>query len=441
MRCLVFWAGLASAALCAMLEPGWGYAAVFVLALAQLALLGERHGSVFLLVHYTTILTYFSLAPALQIATDTAFWGAGTVPASAHRQALALLLSYMAGVELARLAAVEVQPAPPAHRPTGQTGQTEAMARPAALLLLQAVAFAVMLAHPDLNFLARGELLPVASEPFALIAYSTLPKLAVLLCCVALVIQATRQRGAAAWLMAGLALVLAAVAANPVNTARQILLVGLLPLLIHYFGRRGRWMLALALFGAVAGLGPVLNLVSRGAMWGEGLSVFPYSEDFDAMYVLAVILERAPDPAAGWGRYLLSAASFMLPRDLKLWPDFDPLGWPAVAANFSQTNLSLPHFATAYLDFGLAGPMALGWLLSAAYRRADRAIAPGAALDARYLAALVMVAAYVPLMRGPILGWGPFAASGVIAALAVGLLGRSRTPPPPLTHPRPTAVA
>jgi len=34
----------------------------------------------------------------------------------------------------------------------------------------------------------------------------------------------------------------------------------------------------------------------------------------------------------------------------------------------------------------------------------------------------VLLAAYVPFMRGPILGWGPFAASGLIAAMFAGLL-------------------
>jgi hypothetical protein len=37
----------------------------------------------------------------------------------------------------------------------------------------------------------------------------------------------------------------------------------------------------------------------------------------------------------------------------------------------------------------------------------------------------------VPFMRGPILGWGPFAASGVIAAAFAGILSsRFRRPRP-----------
>jgi NhaP-type Na+/H+ or K+/H+ antiporter len=70
----------------------------------------------------------------------------------------------------------------------------------------------------------------------------------------------------------------------------------------------------------------------------------------------------------------------------------------------------------------LAGPALLGLVLSAAFRWVDRAIDPNRALSGGYLAALVMLAAYVPFMRGPILGWGPFATSGLIAALVAGVL-------------------
>jgi hypothetical protein len=157
-------------------------------------------------------------------------------------------------------------------------------------------------------------------------------------------------------------------------------------------------------------------------MWGEELTTFPFSQDFDAQYVVAGILERAPIPDLGWGRYLLSAVSFFLPRDLKMFPDFDPLGWSAILGNFSQSNLSLPPFTTAYFDFGLAGPALLGLVLSAGFRLVDKAIDPNRALSGGYLAALVLLAAYVPFMRGPILGWGPFATSGLIAALVAGAL-------------------
>ncbi|KAF1048064.1 hypothetical protein [Xylophilus sp.] len=131
----------------------------------------------------------------------------------------------------------------------------------------------------------------------------------------------------------------------------------------------------------------------------------------------------------------------MLPHDLKLFPDYDPLGWPVVLNNFSQSNLSLAPFTTAYLDFGLAGPFLLGLALSIVGAALERRLVPGSALTGGYLSALVLLAAYVPLMRGPILGWGPFAASGLLAALALGWLctGRERTVP--LAQPRTGAVA
>jgi hypothetical protein len=425
MRTLTFWFGLGCAALCGMIDPAWGYAAVFALSLVQLLMLaGSSGASVFLLIHYAVVLTYFSLAPAIQISQDVEFWGTGILGMAAHRQALMLLLLYLAGVEAARFSSADALPAQgPAglHRAPPLGGINVML-----LLGFACVAFAALFARPDFNFVPRGIVGDDDSRPFALIAFSTLPKILVLSCFVVLAIHALRARTAWAWAAAALALALAAIAGNPVNTARQILLIGLLPLFIHCFARRRRWMLAALIFAAVAGLGPVLNLMSRGSFYDVELQTFPYTQDFDPMFVVAGILERIPTPELGLGRYLLSAVSFFLPRDLKLFPDFDPLGWPAILGNFSQSNLSLPPFATAYFDFGLAGPVMLGFAISAGFRLVDRAIDPTRPISGAYLAALLVLASYVPFSRGPILGWGPFAASGLIAALVAGALARTQ---------------
>ncbi|RIX84822.1 hypothetical protein [Acidovorax cavernicola] len=418
MRTLVFWCGIVCAALCGLIDPVWGYGVVFVLTAVQLSMLGNAADSVFLLIHYTAVLIYFSLAPAMQIAADVDFWEVGIVGQAAHTQALMLLLMYMAGVEAARLGV----PAPPAAPRLAPRARGAGVSHPFLLLACLEVAFAALFLHPDMNFVARGVLVEEESAPIQYIVYSTLPKLVVLMCFVALAIHALRQRTLAAWCGAALAFGLAAFAANPVNTARQVILIGLLPLLIHALGRRHRWTLAAMIFGAIAGLGPVLNLISRDAMWGAQLAVYPFSPDFDAMFVVAGILERAPSPDLGYGRYLLSAFSFVLPRALKMFPEFDPLGWPAVLGNFSQSNLSLPPFTTAYFDFGLAGPALLGFAVSMGFRLVDRAVAPQCRLTAGYFCALVLLAAYVPFLRGPILGWGPFAVSGLVAAVVAGSL-------------------
>jgi hypothetical protein len=417
--------------LCGLVDPVWGYAAVCALSLIQLSLLGSSGSSVFLLIHYATILTYFSIAPAMQISHDVEFWEAGVMSTAAHTQALMLLLLYMAGVEAARLGV----PDAPAHLPGGHDRRLVGVAHPLLLLLsCSLAAFATLFIKPELNFVARGLTGVTGGEenvPIDFIFYSTLPKLVVLMCFVALAIHAVRRRTLWSWCAAGLAFGLALAAANPVNTARQVLLIGLLPLLIHALGRGRRWLLGSVIFGAIAGLGPVLNLISRGSVWGEELTTFPFSQDFDAMFVVAGILERAPIPDLGWGRYLLSAFSFFLPRDLKMFPDFDPLGWSAILGNFSQSNLSLPPFTTAYFDFGLAGPALFGYAISAGFRVVDRAIDPNRPLSGSYLSALVLLAAYVPFMRGPILGWGPFAVSGLIAAVIAGALSsRARRPLP-----------
>ncbi len=419
MRTLCFWFGIAAAFVCGWADPAWGYAVVGALALAQIAMLAAPGASMFLLIHYTTVLTYFSLAPALQIAADMAFWDTGLLSAEAHRQALALLLLYMAGIEAARFG----MPALSVRAESHAVPRAPASAMPVVLLLGGALAaFAALFVRPDLNFVARGIIPEEVNQPVDYIVYSTVPKLMVAMCFVALAMLALQRRTVWAWCAAGLAFALAALAVNPVNTPRQILLIGPLPLVIHVFTQRRRWALPVLVFGTIAGLGPVLNFISRGSYWDESLTSFPFSPDFDAMFIVAGIIERAPSPELGLGRYLLSAFSFFLPRDLKLFPEFDPLGWPSILANFSQANLSLPPFTTAYFDFGLLGPVLLGLAISAAARVADRVVERPTAVTGSYLVALVLIAAYVPFLRGPILGWGPFAASGVIAAVLAGML-------------------
>ncbi len=193
---------------------------------------------------------------------------------------------------------------------------------------------------------------------------------------------------------------------------------------------------------AIAGLGPVFNLVSRGSMWGGVARDLSLQPRLRCDVRGGRLLERAPAPDLGFGRYLpVSGFSFVLPRDMKLFPDFDPLGWPAMLGNFSQSNLSLAQFATVFFDFGLPGPLVFGFLLSSLFRRGrprDRYARP---VSRGYLAALVLLAAYVPFMRGPILGWGPFAASGLIAALLVGALCTGFGPARRALAPRPATQA
>ena len=430
MRKMFFWFGLASALLGSMVEPAWGYGAIFALAAVQLLFVGRPGQSTFLLLHYVTVLVYFSVAPAAQIANDVGFWDAGVIGRDAHRVACMLLLLYMAGIELA---AALPSNGPPAVVPApGQRPLPRALTDPAfglgcalVLLVVCVAALGLLLSRPDLNFVARGVVSEEVVRPFESIVLSTLPKTLVLVGFVVLAINASLRPGVLAVGIALLALVMAAVSANPVNTARQILIVGLLPGLIYLFGARHRLLLAVGLFVAIAGLGPVLNFFSRDQLYGVELATFPNSQDFDAMYVIAGLIERTQMPEAGLGRYLLSALSFILPRELKLFPEFDPLAWPEVANHFSQTNLSFPPFMTAYLDFGLFGPLLLGFGVALGFRWIERRAAGLPWLSVEALVGMVLLAAYVPFIRGPILGWGSFVASGLISALLIGWIVRA----------------
>lgn len=423
MRLFYFWFGLVGACLAALLDPVWGYRALFALALLQVFMISRSRENIFLLIHYVTVLIYFSIAPAVQIHTGTDFWRVGLLDSPAHFRALTILLAYMAGIELASQLSLQTPPVPRIQAQPASFSHTSMLL----ITVISMLAFAALFARPSLNFVARGAPSEEDIRPFQLILFSTLPKTLVLLGFVALAINAVNTRGSLAIAAALLVFAAACAAANPINTARQVILIGLLPLLIHLLAFRRKLVLAAMVFGVVAGIGPVLNFLSRDSFYDGDISSFPTSPDFDAMFIIAGVLDRAPGHELGYGRYLLSAFSFIIPRDLKLFPDFDPLGWPAVGANFSQANVSFPPFATAYLDFGFIGPIMLGLAVGKTFQMVQRAISAAAPSQTVLLIGLVMCAAYIPFLRGPILGWGPFAIAGVISAFIIGALAHSPT--------------
>lgn len=408
-----------------MMDPVWAYWVVFGIAVSQVFLISSGKDNHFLLVHYVTVLIYFSAAPAMQIASNSEFWGVGIIGGRAHREAFLLLLAYLCGIELASVlwSGETAGAAATARMPvSGLADKSISGIGKICLLTCSALAFGAMFIKPDLNFVPRGIITADTSRPLELLLYSMLPKTTVLLAFSVFLINLRNERTVIAFLAMAGAFGFACVAGNPVTTPRQIILIGLMPVAMHFLMQRWAVAFSLLTFLSVAGIGPFFNFISRGTFYDVDLDSFPMSADFDAMYVVAGLLERAPAPEAGMGRYLLSAISFMLPRDFKLYSSFDPLQWNSVDANFSQSNLSLPPFMPAFLDFGYLGPVLLGLAIARLFQKIQSKVNFDSPLQSGHLFALVAMATYVPFLRGPILGWGPFATSGVVAICVLAWL-------------------
>lgn len=98
-----------------------------------------------------------------------------------------------------------------------------------------------------------------------------------------------------------------------------------------------------------------------------------FQGSFDAYQMLGIILEHANTHGLTWGRQLLGAVFFWVPRSL--WPD-KPIGTGAQVATelgMTFTNLSAPLWAEAYIDFGVLGIVVAFFILGRVLRTVSSA--------------------------------------------------------------------
>lgn len=420
MRLLIFFAGIIFSTCISFFDVSFGYSVLTAMTAIQLLVLSRRKKNIFLIIHYTTVLIYFSLAPAIQLMTGVEFWDLGNVSHDSHRLALLLLNIYLTGIEFGTVVNISSKKYTTEFVSEIKFNSINLFY----ILILSVVAFSILFISPELTFVPRGLFDLANSRPLELIVFSTLPKTLLLLASIVSIEYFLKRKSFINAICSFFILTISAIGSNPVNTARQIIIIGVLPIIIFYFGSRRRWLLVVLLFGAIAGVGPVLNFISRGSFYDIDVVLYPFSPDFDAMYIVAGVIDRVTFDYLGYGRYLISAFSFFLPRELKLFPNFDPLSTNQVEQNFSQNNLSFPPFMTAYLDFQIFGPFFLGVLVAIFFKKMEKQSNSMSFSNTRALIFYVLVAAYVPFLRGPILGWGPFAIGGVLSAFLIGYLNR-----------------
>lgn len=393
----------------ASVSPVACYFLLAVVAFLRFASLCLTRGSLFLTVHYSICSIYFCVAPLAQQAVGTTFWGFGVLEDGPKSMAAMAAALYMFGTELgwgqSKSAAHAAQVA---HYREPRPLQLDGFR----LVLLAAVCLGFLWSNPGLNFVPRGLVDERNVRVYELFLLSTLPKTLLVLCLSAQIIAVIQRPKLLTIIGVLLVALMAVVGSSPVTTARQVWVVGLLPGVLWVLRAHPRIILVSGLWLAIAGLGPILNYFSRNSFFDVETTFYPFSADFDAMYVAAGVLQSDAVGELGLGRYMLNAISFVLPREFKLFPQFDPLQTDQVHAVFSQANLAFPPFMTAYLDFGLAGAFGLGLLVSRFFLRLERL---GSVSFERQLIFFIAVAAYVPFLRGPILGWGAFALSGLVS--------------------------
>jgi hypothetical protein len=399
LLCLVSAFGAAQLAL-------WAFSvsitAALVLELAQ----GYGYGRA---VHLSGCLVYFSLAPALQYGAGTSFWGSGSLDGNAVTSSLIMVSMYMAAFDLF----YSFSPRPP-------DAPTDYRFRRHGLLViygLSGLAVFVLLLNADASTTARG-LQTAPIRPFEFLLYISIPKQILLFCLLSSIIALRSSLSFSNIVLACFLLTLCLYYVNPINSSRQLIYIGLLPIFILCVRNRfvGRLAVSAVTIVGLVGIGPIMNYFARDSFYGLSLTGFPNSVDFDA-FANTARLADIHGALVGYGRYLANSLSFLLPRDLKPFPDFDPLLRSDTNRFFSQSNLSAPPFLTAYLDFSHFGPPVLGAIVGAAVAAIDRGILKSSSLSAMVGASLV--ASYISFLRGPILGMGVVAFGAAVAAAIV----------------------
>src|SRR5450830_1292357 len=377
----------------------YGYISLFFYCLF-VVLKATKRGFYGLITHYSAVGIYATLATAFQISEGFEFWGFGSIQDGYYEVGY-----HISGADKMHFGRVKIFRL--------DIDNNRDLKFISAALIFFGIALVLIYIRPDLSIELRGYQTNDEGRAVSVFFFAYLPKLFIwALCAIAgILLLATRsKRYGSLFVFAAIA---ALIWAGPQTTARQVILVGALPLLYSAATLTYPIILPIVIWVGVLFVGPALNYFSRDYLYGVETQGFPFSPDFDAMYIVSALIERIDYFPLGLGRYLLSAFSFFLPRELKLFVEFDPLNREGGAV-FSQTNVSTPPFFTAFLDFWFLGPVLLGIAIGAFIGWAEifrqRKYAAG---NLWFLIPFVVFSSYVPFIRGPILGWGPYILAGV----------------------------
>lgn len=399
--------------LAAFFGPVFGLGVLSIVVAVRMAVVvGGGDARPGLLVHYTGVLVYLALAPFLQFLLQATFWGAGLMDPVSGVETLAIVACYIVGVEVGY-----------GMRYRAPSAEIEGGPAPVPFIVVAMVLFAIGLVaiKPNLAFTLRTAQVEVATRTLDSLLFSVLPKQMILTALAGLLVYfaAVRRNVVAAWLTAVVLLLSLATVVSPSTTPRQMLLTGLLPLvmLAPVRERTKAVVLVLVLAAGFFGVGGVVNSLTRGSQYNWVDRGFPLSPDFDAFYNMVQLIQYSGGGRSlGSGAYTANAFSFLLPRELKLFPWADPLqtSW---LSYFSQRNVSLPPLFTTYLDFSLFGPLVLGGVVGRVLRHVDAGLLKRSPMQ-QFLGWSI-IALYVPFLRGPVQGMGVYATVAIIVAVVL----------------------
>jgi hypothetical protein len=192
---------------------------------------------------------------------------------------------------------------------------------------------------------------------------------------------------------------------------------------------------AMFVFGALIAM-PIVDSLTRNAdretafSYGNVLDQYFTSGDFDGMQSVNNASLFGRERGYQYGRQLISAALFFIPRSI--WTGkARPTGTiTAEAAGFKFTNISQPLPSEIYVDFGLPGVIVGGFLIGLGLARLDRWI------DRRWeetpaarLMAGIVVSYSIILYRGTLLGVIAGPALVLLATLFLWKFGLKRATP------------
>lgn len=406
---------LAFAGLVGLLYVHLGYLIVFLFCIYRV-ILSDR-SDVGLVVHYSAVSIYCTLSIALQIIDKTTFWGLSALGSNEMYYGYYAFYFYIIGYEM-----MPVLPVTKYNLYGFRYNVSKySYYMQYVILAIMVASFFGLFANYELNFTARGLRDEGDSRAWELFVFSLIPKMIISIGFSIIAASKIAKNSINIYVVIA-SFFIFVFACSPVNTPRQLLIIGLLPLIIYILRNNIKYIMIVLWFGVVL-VGPVLNFFSRDSFYGVDTQYFPMSPDFDAMFIGSAVLGKfeSGDYGLGYGRYIINAFGFFLPRDLKFFSEYDPLQGFAYGL-FSQTNVSFPPFFTAYLDCGFLGCMIMGIFLSFLCGKINYYENSNLRFDVIFQHALL--ASIVPFMRGPILGWGFFFLSVVVTFFVYGVFFR-----------------
>lgn len=364
-------------------------------------------------IHHAALGIYCGIAASFQMIDGSNFWNAFPATENAYRMSAILTSLYLIAVEFTLSSRKMANPS--------RSKFEIAASRPLLIIPIALICYAALYLRPDLNFVTRGLTVLTDTRPMQYIFFSVFPKTILWICfaiCIGLLSYRTSIFNIFLTLICG---GFALHGAGPTTTPRQLILIGILPAVILVLRGKSPFYIFIAIWIGVVGVGPIINLISRDSLYDVTTRYYPYSPDFDAIFIESIFIEQSAHLSLdiGLGRYLINAFSFVLPSELKPFKSFDLLAEQAPYI-FSQSNLSLPPYFLGYLDFGFLGVILFGFLVGKVCQSLNRwhASASGSML----LVSLTAMASLVPFVRGPVLGWGMFFSAGIVGAILVTLL-------------------